>query len=381
MLLNALLITLISVGLSRVVIYELTSIDSLAPASKVSDWLLTDIYNSIAADRQKVPGDPDIVIIDIDTASRSTIAALIEAVNFCEPKAVGLDVIFKYPSDDGLYEAIQNCDNIVLPLVLEYDEQTSSLVRQTDSFFYDRLEDKAFGAVNFNAEDVYDVVREFSPFFDVGDEFVENFSTALVRLASPERYEELIARANESEIIYFPSEKYNPLVVSDVIDESGLCRVEIMNELNGKIVFIGDMNNRNDMFLTPLGGSVPGVEIHARTLATILYGRYIAHSSVVLDWVIALLCCFLLALAGQLRGLSADFNDILSFLVRILQVSILYAFVFFGVRRFIEHNQYMDFSASVMMVGLCALATDVYKGLVEMFRFIFFNLKTYKRKK
>lgn len=377
MLLNALLITLISVILSRMVIYELTSVDALAPAAKVSDWHLTDIYNSIASDRLSLPGDPDIVIIDIDTASRGTIAKLIEAVNYCKPRAIGIDVIFRHTSDDGLFEAIQNCDNIVLPYVLKYDGQTRSLVKQEDSFFYGKLEGKDFGAVNFNADNVYDVVRQFTPFFVVGEERVENFSTALARLAYPEKYEELIARMQESEIIYYPTADYSPLSISDVLDDSELCRQDIISELNGKVVLIGNLHNINDMFMTPLGDSVPGLLIHARTLATILYGRYISHSSVVVDWVIAFICCFILALAGQMRKLSSNFKDTLSFLVRILQVAILYAFIFFGARRFIEHNQYMDFSASLMMVGLCALATDVYKGLTEIFRLIYGKIRSY----
>ena len=379
--LNALLITLLSVILSKLVIYELTSINTLAPAAKVSDWRLTDIYNSVAADRLDAPGDPDIVIIDIDTASRRTISSLINAVNFCSPKAVGLDVVFKYPSDDGLAEAIQACENIVLPRNLLYDDRSGTFSERYDSFFYDDLTGKEFGAVNFIANDIYDVVREFRPFFNVGERSVDNFSAALVRLADPDRYEALARRGNETEIIYYPSAKYYPLKISDVLDENGFCRIDVMDELEGKIVLIGDMHNKSDMFLTPVGDSVPGIEIHARAVATILYGRYISHTSVIVDWAVALLCCFLLALAGQLRESVSEFKDTLSFLVRVLQIGILYTFLLIGARRFIEHNQYMDFSVSLMMVGLCALATDIYKGLVEIFRFVYGKLKTDRKKK
>lgn len=373
--LNALLITLLSVVLSKLVIYELTSINTLAPASKVSDWRLTDIYNTVAADRLNVPGDPDVVVIDIDTASRRTISSLINAVNFCSPKAVGLDVIFKYPSDDGLAEAIQACENIVLPRNLQYDGLSHSFSERYDSFFYDNLTDKEFGAVNFIANDVYDVVREFRPFFNVGERTVDNFSSALVRLACPEKYEILTRRGNETEIIYYPSADFSVFGIPDVLDEEGFCRIEVMDDLEGKIVLIGDMHNKSDMFLTPIGDSVPGIEIHARTVSTILYERYISHTSVFVDWAIALLCCFLLALAGQLRERVTGFKDTLSFLVRILQITILYVFILIGARRFIEHNQYMDFSVSLMMVGLCALATDVYKGLAEIVNFIYTRIR------
>lgn len=365
---SSLIVTLFSYLLTLLLLPDLASVDTYAPADKGTSWGLSDIYNSIAHSRKSVKGqaDADIVIINIDGCSRPQIVSLIDAVGECAPKVVGLDVLFKYHSDDGLLQSIQFCDNIVLPYGLKFESSSPDGISLEGSFFYDALKDKDYGFVNLGADTGLDVVRQFRTYADVRGERIDNFSAAVVRLADPEKYDQLLNRGNEFETIYYSSYIGAKYDAAQVIDEEGWVRPEIVDKLSGKIVLIGDMKDPGDMHLTPVGELFSGIEIHSKTVATILYGRYIGTSPSWIDWLTAFLATMLLAFAKFLTETSVRFKDTLGLLIRLIQVTLLFMFIHIGVERLVNHNEYMDFPYSLLMTGFSAMAIDIYKGITEI---------------
>lgn len=353
-LVTAVCITVMAFLISFAVAYDISSISYFAPMEKASDFRISDFYQIVADGRGVRVLDPEIVVVSIDSCSREEIAGVIEAVDFCVPRAVGLDVFFDYPTgdDERLVEAVRSCENLVLPLDLGYDLATDRFSRGKGSFFYDRIDAAEFGAVNLAGNNALSVIREFRPLFPGERDTVLNFVAVLARQAAPAAFERLAARGNRYETIDYPSREFEVVEASEVLS----CR-ELLRD---RIVLIGTVRDLHDRHLTPADSQMPGVMIHAHALSTILRGDYVRETGGMFDWTVAFVLCFVIVLADVLMR---DKN-VGELAIRLLQLLLLYLVVLCGCHLFIAHRVCVNFAKPLLMVALGLLASDIWFGMV-----------------
>ena len=127
---DSIVITVLTFVISAFIIENLSGLFSVDPTEQSADVLMSDIYYSVAKRRSVDDLNSDIVLVGVDDCSRGEIAALIDAVNYAEAKVIGVDVLFEVvgnnQDDANLIEAINGCDNIVMPVRLEYNSTDST---------------------------------------------------------------------------------------------------------------------------------------------------------------------------------------------------------------------------------------------------------------
>ena len=263
---------------SRLVNYEFTNPAALMATDKSTYFDLSDIYATVGNGSASHNQSEDIVIVNTDHCTRSQIAEAIETVNGMNPKVIGLDLMFIDSMDyhDRLLSSILGCNALVLPISLEGKEKGNDLFEIKDSsYFYNLIPSKKLGVINLAGNGPASVIRTFSPFFKLKDYSLDNFSSAIVKCYSNDKYEELKKKQGRLFIHYhaidFEIERWNEIKKEDI---------------EGKIVLIGSINNESDQHLTPIGVK-SGIIIHAATINTILYDNYIEDCSTILNYIIA----------------------------------------------------------------------------------------------
>ena len=363
---QAAIVTLVSLILASTALHGLSSLLDFKPAVQGNDFQISDVYNNVANSRAVHALSEDITIIALDGGNRDDIAKVITAVDSLNPLAVGLDVLFfwEYDGDDRLINALDHCRNLVLPV--EVSDQVDTV---KGSYFYNELERAHFGAINLDSYSLSQSVRSFWPSLECGGATVNSFSSEIVSLANPERYQELLSRNKESEIISYPSVEFPIVDYADILESPN----QFIDDIKGRIVLMGDIKNGSDYHVTPVDVGTPGVRIHAHIIDTILNGKYISSTPKWISWAIAVLICFVFISINFFIGdISSNLGNLL---MRVLQVICLYLFFALGCRAFISRLHYIDFAPSLLMIGLGLFAYDLWMGLGALYQLVF------KRKK
>ena len=359
---QALIVTLMSLILATTALHELSSLLDFEPSVQGDDFQMSDIYNNVADSRSVRTLSEDVTIIGLDGCSRKDIAQLVSVVDSLKPAAIGLDVLFfwKYDGDEVLINALNNCKNLVLPV--EISDQADTL---RGSYFYSDFNHAHLGAINLDSYSLSQSVRTFWPTLKYGNKTINSFSTELVSLSDPEKYQELLARNNISETITYPSTEFMVLDYEEVLSAPD----EYLNDIEGRVVLMGDLKDGSDYHVTPVDVGTPGVKIHAYIVDTILNGKYITSTPVWLSWVMAILVCFIFVLINFLiDGFANNLNNLV---MRILQVVCLYLFFALGCKVFIGRLHYIDFAPTLLMIGLGMFAYDLWVGLIALYGLIF----------
>ena len=121
---KATVITLLTLLFSHVAVYDLTSVSFFSPMEKASDFRFSDFYTLVANKRPVKELDDNIVIVALDGCDRAEMARAIDAIDYCGPAAVGLDIVFGpplNPDEDTLSESLELCSNFVMPITIEED--------------------------------------------------------------------------------------------------------------------------------------------------------------------------------------------------------------------------------------------------------------------
>ena len=339
--------------ISHFIIYDISTISYFKPMEKSRELAITDFYQIVANNKNIKALEQNIVIVSIDSCGRREIAQLLETIDFCNPAAVGLDVFFNYPSADDslLISAIEGCNNLVLPCSAVYDNQSGSCTGYTGSFFYNSLSTKkSYGSVNLAGNDMQSLIREFRPFHLCNGDTINSFATALVKIASPDSYRMLKERGNTMETINFPAYEFDVYTPQEVL--------EFSEELEGKIVLIGSLEEPWDFHVTPVSSQMPGIMIHAHSIATILNNRYIKELDGWVIWLIAIvLSAAMLIIKEKLDNIKFE-----SLIMRGIQMLMLYLIIVTGYSFYNSRHLSIDFAIPLMMVGLIFTARDIWNG-------------------
>lgn len=370
---KALVITVFTLLFSHVAMYDLTSISFFSPMEKAADFRFSDFY-TLVADRGAVAKyEKDIVIVPVDGCDRRQMAQAISDIDYCSPAAVGLDIFFGAlpgADEDQLAEALSECDNLVMPVVVVADSAGRHIVHES---CYDSVVEPSggFAAVNIQGnEEEHVCVREFRKGFDTSDGSVKTLAPALVSRGFPEAARKLDSRSHNSEAIAYSSREFEVVYPDEILDNRDL--------IKGRIVFVGKLQDRADLHVTPLHNFTPGLMVHAYIAATILDGDYTRQLTTPEVILLGAVLCFLVVWIN----LHLMMSVMGPLLVRSLQIGLLYFLVLTGTLAYVKLNVDLNFSYSILTVSLGVASCEVYgsifdpKGLID-----FIVIKTRKRKK
>ena len=358
------LITLLTWGLSHLVIYDLESIIAFASSEKRGDFEISDVYNAIADRRNVSQLSPYVTIVAVDDCSRQEVMDVLDIVAEYEPSVVGLDIFFRKPNNDSveIVNRFKSIQNLVLPTILTRQPH-GEYVRMPYSFVEESLETD-YAYVNLNAATVVDVVRDFTPAQQLaGGDSVWNIAAKMAQVAYPEKFRILQQRNNSTEIIQFASVDVHILHAHEILSLDN--DDYLMRYLNGRAVLIGDVMNLNDKYSIPLNGLMPGVAIHAHALHTIVAETYTTVSPMWLNWLIALIVCFVFLLVNE--KVKHMWSNVGNMVMRLLQVALMFSMVYIGSYWYVAHLQYIDFSPIILMLGFSSLASDIYDGMYAIY--------------
>lgn len=360
---QALGITVLAFALSLVLMSPFSfSATALLAAPEQNDFTINDFYNMAADGRAVRTLDPDVVIIDISECDRLGTAQVLDFVGACSPRAIGVDIVFRAPSADDslLLSTLRGMPQAILAETVrpagtgrdarfEYDEV---------SFFRDSLPAYKGGVVNLPTATNSSPVREFAPEFYLSDDRIaQSFASAVARQADPGRWADLAARGNRHEVINYVSRSYLVYTPEEMVANA--------DELYGKIVLVGAMREVADMHPTPVKRRMSGVEIHARAISTILNHSYYYQLPDAANWAVAFLLAFSVILCSLLLPAAGK-----GLLLRVLQISLLYAIIRVGYTFFVDHSVIMNFSYSLLMVTFGLFAADIWLGLTAFGRWL-----------
>lgn len=330
-----------------------SSVSALFSSPEKTDFIMSDLFAQVADGRPVRHLDNRITVVDIGIGGRQEIADALNIISESNPKAIGLDVNFAFPSADDSYllETLENTPNLVLPLVLA-DVDSVGLEVSECPFFYGDIAGPIYAGANLDGDSRFSTVRKYYPRFNLADGYsMPSFATALAEIVS---HKELTSV--EPQYIQYHSREFNILQLSDLPESDEL--------LSDHIVLVGALSDASDMHATPVNHYVAGVLIHAYSLATILDGTRFAEVPHWLDYLLAFAVCFALVWAT----LSIK-SPIKGLLLRILQVALLYLAVRLGYSLFVDHLTIINFQYTFLMVAFGLFAVDLWHGGSEIILF------------
>ena len=394
------------------------------------DHLSTDYRFQQRYDRLKASGElwdakklANVVIVEIspdDMRSlpesfpfpRSYYAHIIENLERCGVRAIGLDVTFESKRDsasDAMFDAVlTKYKNVIL--AAKYEESTgggkyrlSTLERSYGNIFYQP--GRRVGIVNIAGKDRDDVARRYLPMIYVGNFLTPTFGFAVLNsvfgfndtavVGLPEKNfalgDRLIPRYDGRSFLlnyYGPDNTFRYIKCTEVIDDSTFKTkeeleygtdidqfdgdAELQASLKNKIVLIGStMPEERDYHSIPLLNpdgttSMNGVEIHATAIQNILDQTYIQRADPTLEFGLIIILALVVALIIMpIRTIKIRYVIVLE----LASVAIVALFIFgvfeIAVRSFTNNSTLINIVYPSLAVVLAYVGAAVYQYLAE----------------
>lgn len=360
-------VTLLSLAFLTISINGVSVLSLFSPLEGDSDFQLSDLYTKVADRRPVSQCSDDVVVVATDDCRRSDIVDLIAALETFSPAAIGVDVNFRYPSEDDtrMIEVFDACENLTLPLILSQDSdgETFQVDENENSFLTSWLDSERFSVVNLERYTMWGSVRTFRPTYSTPEGVIPGFALRLAFLADPEKAEAFTSRKHDSEYINYPSRTFEVLEPGDIINEDGSLDDGVKNSICGRVVLLGDLDNSKDVFPVPHKEMMPGVMIHAHCVDTILAGRGIDSMPMWLNIVLSVILCFVFALLHL--SVERRLDNGVDFVMRVFQILLMFALYWLGCVLYIR-NYYVDMSLVLLMVVTSALSMDICSGVAQI---------------
>lgn len=360
-------VTLLSLAFLTISINGVSVLSLFSPLEGDSDFQLSDLYTKVADRRPVSQCSDDVVVVATDGCRRSDIVDLIAALETFSPAAIGVDVNFRYPSEDDtrMIEVFDACENLTLPLILSQDSdgETFQVDENENSFLISWLDSERFSVVNLERYTMWGSVRTFRPTYSTPEGVIPGFALRLAFLADPEKAEAFTSRKHDSEYINYPSRTFEVLEPGDIINEDGSLDDGVKNSICGRVVLLGDLDNSKDVFPVPHKEMMPGVMIHAHCVDTILAGRGIDSMPMWLNIVLSVILCFVFALLHL--SVERRLDNGVDFVMRVFQILLMFALYWLGCVLYIR-NYYVDMSLVLLMVVTSALSMDICSGVAQI---------------
>lgn len=363
------LLTGLIVMLLTVITFKTPALSPVAKALK--NISITDLFFSLENKYIKADTCQSIVIVDMtELHSRADIGNLLTEINDAQPKAIGVDLIFEGEKDDLegnviLEQAVEEVSPkaVFTNKLTNYDEKHKRFSALVASYFRDVIPiSEGYANVTDNMEN--STIRDLT----------------ITQMSTLGKQSSFAAQVAKEVGIKADGRKnlvinYSPVVFRVIPFDKVYANRSL---LKNKIVLVGTMTEEQDMHLTPLG-KMPGVEIQAYSLLTLLEHKDIVYVSTVASIVIGFILCYiyemlfsLVAIFVKTRGEktriflteSRIMLNLLSF-IYIPGISLLSYFIF------AKWNIYVDMVVVLVMVAFVGLSRRLYiatKKVVKVVR-------------
>ncbi|SNR62933.1 sensor domain CHASE2-containing protein [Lutibacter agarilyticus] len=321
--LDALYCTIFTITIAGIFYSLLINVSILNPFTKAfKDFSFTDVYYSKTFFDSKV--HRDIIIVNVKHHDRLTIAQAIDNVVRQNPKAIGVDIIFKeqrYPYVDSILKSALNHPNIVTSYFLD----NNAIVKNHD-YFNNNHENEGYINVNLKNQDA--IIRDFVG-ATIESDTLYSFSSQLAMISGNISKEKVLKRLEDRIPINYSGNEGSFLTfdIEEINDK------ESIPAINNSIVLFGYLgtptgNNYDieDKHFTPLnpivaGKSIPdmyGIIIHANIIKMLTDENFIKKMPKGLSYFFAIICCFFSVLFGLKLFEKSPF--LYDFLIKIVQL-------------------------------------------------------------
>lgn len=267
----------------------------LSPVAQVMrNFSLTDIYYHILKDTGSSEPSHVITIVDMtDIIDRDALASVIEDIEECRPKVLAVDMLFSGERDDSIGNAhlirvAQQYPNIVYSYKLgDYVDDSVGYTSELHSFFTDEVSVKE-GFTNFERTLYGAMKRSVSVRRRVNGEVRNSLALQVADIYADGKLEKV--EADDYHINFCPR-TYHVIPADSILQHR--------QWLENRIVLFGAMHEQIDTHTTPLG-DIPGVELIAYSIQTMLEQAEVRHPSVLFTIVfsfVVVLVTYLLRLA------------------------------------------------------------------------------------
>ena len=317
------------------------------------------ISNHLGQKKPYRPTSSEIVIVDIkEVYDRDSLADLLKTIVSAGPKAVGLDVFFsekRSEKADSIITEVALLPNVVSPVMLAKEVmgsgRTFSMVQTP--FYMDGLWLNA-GFVNLATAGASGTCRVFAKHLPCAGGEVDNFDMALLRVISEQDYTAALERDSAEEYINYSLSSYSVFSAASVPYNKDM--------LKGKIVLVGDRDDSADKHVTAVDSRLPGVDIHAMTLATMLDGRYINVMSEFGAWLLAFFAIFFFLPLIRL----AKKNEWTSVFCPVFQTILIILAIFLCYVIFVSFGYYIRVVYALLGIGFIELGYNLYIKLKDL---------------
>lgn len=285
-----LIIVFFALGLLGAICLITVNISFLNPISEsVENFSITDVFYEIENSQTDKDECQIISIVDItDKYARGDIAEVLANIAMCEPKALGVDIIFEGIKDDNVGNDILKDVVEMLPAntvfatkLIDYNSDSNEFTSSVRSFFAEDMCIKE-GFTNLNDNMSGSKIRDMSTQKIKRGEVYDSFSVRLSELCGISVPNKGIVSNNR---INYKNVDF-PIIPADSIYEN-------IEYIKDKIVLFGTIREEADMHSTPIG-KMPGVKIHAYSLLTLLENQKMVEVNNTLLFVITILICWIL---------------------------------------------------------------------------------------
>lgn len=321
------------------------------------DFSMTDVFFEIQKSGQKIQNN-DIVIVDVtDLITRDDIAQTIRNIKSCQPKVLGVDLLFERPSydrmeDAALVSAIEDgdCQQVFSCKLRDYDEQSSSFKNCLYSFFH-QIGNFNWGYANYYQKRLGGVTRETTQRQNLNDSVVYSLPYLLsCYYTGKQPVKEAV---NEREI-YYANVNFITLKSTEVMHHQEL--------LKNKLVLLGTMDEEADMHYSPIG-KIPGVKMIAYSILSYMNHEEIVRMSKWTSLLLAFVLCLLAAWVGYIiECWNSVFFPILAKIFNFILGAILIGVALYV---FVIYDYYIDVLYSLLGLALVEDVRETYVGIVK----------------
>lgn len=345
------------------------NLDFLNPiADALDNFSITDVFFDIEHSGTEPEICELVTLVDMtELHARDDIANLLEDINLCDPLYVGVDLIFEGEKDDlmanevlegsvtGLYGK-----SVFSNKLINFDSTQETFTSSVRSFFADRISvEEAY--TNLNDDMAGACIRDFSISQTLNGDKLLSFPAKIASV-----FDETVSEIDNDEfLINFRNVSF-PVVAYDEINEKS-------DLIEGHIVLVGTMTEEQDMHNTPLG-KMPGLELQAYSLLTLLEHKGIKEAPRWLIWILAFLICYLLELSIDVLSRIVNKHNksvLMVFLKESNVVSVVMLFLWIVLVCWLMFIMFVKHSISIsggVILGLMALVCegrDLLKSIVK----------------
>jgi len=271
------------VGFYALVTFNLSFMGPVARALKSIQ--MADIYYQISQGTSEPDSSHLVTLVDMtEIIQRGELAEALEDIMAYNPKAVGVDMIFQGLKPDSLGDEMirtvaSSYDNITFSYeLMDFDASTQKYQDVRRSFFATSTQEPLQGFTNMPRRDLYDDMKRVVPVGrNLNGEVVPSFITQVVNTYTGE---ETLKLSEENVNINFHPMSFPTIDAKEVVNHPEL--------IEDRVVLFGAMKDAVDRHYTPLG-KIPGVELLAYSVQTLVDQKQIRNLPQWLTWIISFL--------------------------------------------------------------------------------------------